>query len=381
MNVEQTKRTIKGLPAKRSILIRSRHGLGKSEVVRQVCAELSQTTGKPHIYTDIRLSQREAGDVIGLPRVMETFSMQQTTFVDGRLEQQAATIKNCMIHDLPMFFPRDPNAYGILHLDEIDRACREVQQCAFELVLDRRLNGVYLPENIRVVACINGDQDIYSVLQLDPALLDRFVVVDFKPTVPEWMTHAESIGVHDAIVKYLTKFGSDLDTPENIESGKVYQSRRSWVALSNDIQHMASNGADPLKDLDYLTLLSGGYIGVTTAINFVEFIRKEYKVFSPEDILDKWDREMAEDFSKSHPAEVAFYTKELVKYISKEKVKLTKKQQVNLTAFLKAIPKESASGFWSHFSTQCREQATQWYKDKEVSEYITALIFKSEALK
>lgn len=380
MNVEQTKRTIKGLPAKRSILIRSRHGLGKSEVVRQVCAELSQTTGKPHIYTDIRLSQREAGDVIGMPRAVESFSLQQTTFTDGRMEQQAATIKNCMIHELPLFFPRDPNACGILHLDEIDRACREVQQCAFELVLDRRLNGIYLPENVRVVACINGDQDIYSVLQMDPALLDRFVVIDFKPTVPEWMAHAESIGVHDAILKYLTKFSSDLDTPENIESGKVYPSRRSWVALSYDIQHMTTNGSDPLKDLDYLTLLSGGYIGVTTAINFVEFIRKEYKVFSPEDILDGWDQETSKAFAKAPPAEVAFYIKELVKYISK--IKLTKKQQTNLTAFLKTIPKESASGFWSHLSTDCRDQATAWYNgNKEVSEYITSLIFKREALK
>jgi hypothetical protein len=251
------------------------------------------------------------------------------------------------------------------------------------MVLDYRLNFHEIPMGWRVVSAINADADIYSVIQIDPALMDRFLVIWFKPTVPEWLSHAEKISVHDCVMKYITKFTSDLDSPEKLEPMKRYPSRRSWVSLSDAIQYMITLGVDPMKDLDYLTLVATGYVGGTTAINFIEFIRKDYRVFTAEDILNKFTKEMEDAFKDMLVTEMAFYNKEIVGYIVKNKVKtLTEKQGRNLLKYYTLIPKEAASGFWGDFTKQARDVATAWFKSiKEVQEYTSTLIFKEAAMK
>lgn len=389
MNVTQTKFTLKYQPPRKSVLIIGRHGIGKSQVVAQSAAERSTELKKPFGFLDIRLSQREVGDIIGMPRAVETFDVTRYSYVDGKSVKVGETIKNVTINDLPTWFPTDPESYGYIFIDELDRASRDVQQAAFELVLDYRLNFHELPQGWRVVSAINADQDVYSVIQIDPALMDRFLVIWFKPTVPEWLTHAQSIGVHDAIVKYITKFSNDLDSPDKMEPMKRYPSRRSWVALSDWMKHLADNGYDALKDLDYLTLLASGEVGQTTAINFIEFIRKDYRVFSAEDILNKYSKEMDEIFTKAIVTEVTFYNKEIVAYIvgnftkeGKAVKQLSKKQSENLLKYYKAIPKEAASGFWGQFTKEAREVATAWFQSNpEVQQYTSEMIYKDAALK
>jgi len=403
MNVEQTKLTLKFLPPRQSILIIGRHGLGKSQVVAQTTRELSMERGTPYEFIDIRLSQREVGDIIGMPRRSDTFEVVRTVYKDGSLVEVKETVQNVSLNDLPLWFPQDPDSHGILFLDELDRATRDVQQAAFEAVLDYRMNLHHIPIGWRVVSAINGDQDVYSVQQIDPALLDRFLVINFRPTVPEWLDWAkgkspatpanlhsvddarwltEDRQIHDAVIKYISKHSSDLDTPEAIEPGlKVYQSRRSWVLFSNTIHYMKACGKDILKDLDYLLLLASGYIGTTLASNFMSFVQKDYKVYTPEDILNKWGKEMEDDLERFEPAEIVFYGKELAKYIGENKVKLSKRQSENLKKFYFAIPKEAASAFWSDFTANCRDEATKWYRsDPEITKRTLALVRKKDAL-
>ena len=360
MNVTQTKFTIKNFPKRRSILLRARHGLGKSEVVRQCAAELSIETGIQHELIDIRLSQREPGDIIGYPESVPTFDLTKTVYQSGKPVQVVETIQNVMLHNLPVWFPRNKDAHGILFLDELDRAQRESQQAGFEMVLDYRLNLHDLPENIRVVAAINAE-DIYSVLPLDLALINRFLVVDFKPTVAEWMDHAGSMGVHDSILKYLAKIPTDLDSPLNMEPGKIYQSRRSWVMLSDAIKSFLDKGHNVLKDLDYLVLLARGYLSGHVAESFTDFIRKDYKIYTPQDILEDWSQDMSLDFMSMLPNEVMFYGRGLTNYINDQKiVALNPKQSENMLNFFLAISREAQMGFWQMFISSCRKVATKW---------------------
>jgi len=383
MNVKETFRTLLGLPPRKSVLIESGHGLGKSQIVAQAAAAMSKKLGKTFGFIDIRLSQREVGDLIGMPRGMEKFTVTHKVFKDGIIAEESMVASNVTIYDLPHWFPQDPDSSGYLFLDELNRATREVQQAAFELALDYRLNFHTLPLGWRVIAAINDNMDVYSVLSVDPALYDRFLKIKFKPTVPEWLEHAESIGVHRAIMTYINKFTSDLDTPEKIETGTIYPSRRSWVQLSDCIKYMTDNKDDPLKDLDYLTLLASGYLGSSVAINFVEYVRNNYRVFSAEDILDKYTKEMEEAFKDMTVPEVTFYSKEIIRWVKEQKLtKLTKKQSDNLLKFLKAIPKEAASGFWGQATTDIRDVTTAWYKGTTgAQDYIYGFLSKEQSLK
>ena len=377
MNINQTIRTLMGLPPKHSVLIEGRHGIGKSEVVAQTAAAMSVRLGKPFGFIDIRLGQYEVGDLIGIPRAMDSFTVTHNVFDKGSLKSVEMVAKNVTAHDLPLWFPRDPDSYGFMFFDELNRGSRDTQQWAMQIVLDYKSNFVEVPKNWRVVAACNDDQDIYSILNLDPALYDRFLVIKFEPTVPEWLSHAEKIGVHDAVIKYISKFGTDLDVPDKVQSGIRYPSRRSWVKLSNTLHHMAENADDPLSDLDYLILLAGGYVGTTVSVNFKEFIQKDYKVYSAKEILDNFPK-LKDEFEKMIATDFTFYNKEIVGYIKKSKIeKLTKKQTDNLFLYVKTIPRETAAGFWSAFRTDCSKASAAWYgSSTEITDYMRGLFTK-----
>lgn len=376
MDIKNLKRTILGLPPKHSVLIEGPHGIGKSEVIAQCARELSGLLGKTFGFVDIRLGQYEVGDLIGIPRARDTFTITNTVFTNGEAVKQEVVAENVTAHDLPLWFPRDPDSFGFMFFDELNRGSRDTQQWAMQIVLDYKSNFVEVPVNWRVIAACNDNQDVYSVLGLDPALYDRFQVIKFQPTVPEWMEHAERIGVHDAIIKYIRKFPSDLDVPEKIESGKRYPSRRSWVKLSNTIKYMKERNDDPLADLDYLILLAGGYVGTTVSLNFTEFIKKEYKVYSGEEIVNNFPK-LKEDFEKMIVTDFTFYNKEVVSFLKKDNVKLTKKQEGNLFGFVKIMPREAAAGFWADFRKECPAESVRWYKSsEEITNYVRDLLNK-----
>jgi hypothetical protein len=366
-----------GLPPKHSVLIEGRHGIGKSEIVAQVAAMQSQKIGVPFGLVDIRLGQYEVGDLIGIPTRRDTYTVTNKVFNKGSLESVETVAKDVTVHDLPLWFPRDPKSYGYMFFDELNRGSRDTQQWAMQIVLDYKSNFVEVPENWRVISACNDDQDIYSILNLDPALYDRFLVIKFMPTVPEWLAYAEKNKVHNAILKYISKFGSDLDVPDKVEPGIRYPSRRSWVKFSNTLKFMADQEDDPLSDLDYLILLGGGYVGMTVSVNFKEFIQKEYKVYSATEILNNFPK-LKEDFEKMIATDFTFYNKEIVGHIKKSKIeKLTKKQTDNLFLYVKTIPRETAAGFWSAFRTDCSKASAAWYgSSMEITDYMRGLFTK-----
>ena len=389
MNVKDTIRTLMGLPPRISVLLESDHGLGKSSVVAQVAAQLSKVTKKTFGFIDFRLAQCEVGDLIGMMRHVPAGEINVSVYKDGVRKEETRKIVNATIHDLAEWFPTDPDSCGILFLDELPRAPRDVQNAVLELALDYRFHFHELPVGWRVVSAANANMDVYSGTQLDPALYDRFLKVQFKPTFDEWFAYAEKEDVHRAILTYLTKFTADLGLDSQPEAGKITPTPRSWCKLSTCIKYMVEKGDDVMRDHNYLTLLAKGYIG-DIAVNFVDYIKKNYKVYNAEDILNKFTKEIQDDFKSMLVTEIAFYTKEICDYVVKQDKVLTKKQGENLYKFITSIDKEAASGFWSSFSSQCSKAAPAWYKqDMEidgkkghlVQDYISGFLSKKEALK
>lgn len=380
MNVQATKMTIKNLPPRISVLLESNHGLGKSEVMRQIAQELSTELDKTFGFIDFRLAQCEVPDIIGMMRHVDAGEVTHTVFKNGVKSPETHTVKNVTLHDTAEWFPTDPDSCGILFLDELTRAPRDIQNAVMELALDYRYHFKELPIGWRVVAAVNQNMDIYQGTIMDPALYDRFLKINFKPTIPEWLEYAENVGCHKAITTYINKFSSDL-MPEKIEPGVICPTPRSWISLSKVITYMADHGMDPLKDLDYLTLLSGGYLGSTISINFVDYIKKNYKVHNGSDLVNNFPT-FQEEFKEMVVTEIAFYSSEIVKYIKNLKKPLTTKQHKNLLLYIKAIPKEAASGFYSDFLKNCRDLCTKWFEhSKEVSDYIYTILNKSAAMK
>ena len=256
------------LPADTSILIRGPHGIGKSMLVHQIANTIVISNGDVGLdVIDRRLAQMTEGDMIGLPEL-----------VDGvtRFAPNDWLLRAC----------REP---VVIFLDELNRATQEVQQCAFQLVLDRELNGNVLHPETRIFCAINDSAE-YQVTEMDPALLDRFWVVDLEPTKDDWIAWARENGVDDVIIEFITDNGAHLRHTAQIEPGKVYPTPRSYEKLDSSLRYI---GWEPSALAGSETpngfyALCNGYIGLEAALVFKDFVTNYELQISALDILDSW---------------------------------------------------------------------------------------------
>ena len=319
MNALQTQLFLQRLPGDKSIMLRAKHGVGKSSVVKQTAMNMGVG------FHDVRLSQCEVGDIKGLPHL--DVANKRTEFLK------------------PYWWPRDPNSKGILFFDELNRASKDVLQAVFEICLDRRLDGESLPEGWRVVAAINADDD-YDVIELDPALLDRWFVIDFDPTVKEWIEWARKSKVHPAVVEYIARNNNHLDPQVgSMQSGEVYPSRRSWHALSQSIQAMGLE----TDDEGLLTQTAKGWVGRALAVGFSRFMTNEFCQLKPADVLDKYEEFLPKIEAACSDIEVisALANSVIEELANREKKNISEKQLSALKEFFKLIPKDVASSMWT----------------------------------
>jgi hypothetical protein len=75
---------------------------------------------------------------------------------------------------------------GILFLDEINTAPPAVQAALLRVVLERRVGDVKLPDRVRIIAAANPPELAAGGWELAPALANRFVHLQFKPTATQW---------------------------------------------------------------------------------------------------------------------------------------------------------------------------------------------------
>lgn len=339
MNVSMTKRIITQMPGDKSIMLRAKHGVGKSSVIKQCATENGMS------YHDVRLSQCEVGDIKGLPL----------------LDEKAGTTRFLK----PYWWPRDMASKGILFFDELNRASKDVLQAVFEICLDRRLDGEALPEGWRVVAAINADDD-YDVAELDPALLDRWFIIDFDPSPKEWIDWARSAKVHPAVVEFVSRNNSLLDPPVgNLDAGRVYPSRRSWVAMSDTLIGM--NLTDDTDGI--ITQTAKGWLGREIGVVFPKFMLNEFSQLKPSDVLDKYDEYVQKIESACSDIEVvAALANSVTAEINERSAARMKEKQVdNLKKFFALLPKDVAASFWQDLlkNPKSKKIAMTWQADPE----------------
>ena len=250
------------LPADISIMIRGPHGVGKSQIFKQVADKLGLQ------MVDRRLSQMTEGDLLGLPEL-----------TDG--------VTRFCPPDWFMDCCKNPRA---LLLDAYNRATQEVLQTAMQITLDRELNGWKLHPETRVWAAINASAE-YVVNELDPAQADRFWTIDLEPTVEDWLNWAVGAGVDSVIIDFIRQHPGHLEHKSQMEPGKVYPSRRSWDRLDRALKgaRMApSEVAGGAPDGFYPICL--GFIGIEGALTLRDFVKNYDSVISAEDLLNNWKK-------------------------------------------------------------------------------------------
>lgn len=326
MSIKTFLDTASRLPVTDSILLRGPHGIGKSQVVRQLAKLLSKSTGVSGLseVVDRRLSQMSEGDMIGLPST------------DGEVTR----------FNPPAWYKDACDRPVTLFLDEINRATPEVMQAAFQVVLDRELNGWKLHPETRVFAAVNNSA-AYTVNEMDPALLDRFWTIDLTPTVEDWITWARDGQVHSVIIDFIAGNERWLDCPKDSESGKVTPSRRSWERLSRAL--VSAGVADDPKNSAFYPLCLG-YVGTEATIAFHGFARTIDNQVTGEEVLADYGK-VKKKVEKLGQEKQNILIEKVSDYVTKNLKTLDEVQGSNLRDFMKDLPGELRVSAWSKLTT------------------------------
>jgi len=299
---------------KKPVLLRGRHGIGKSCVVYQAAAAI----GLPVV--ERRASQMTEGDLLGLPKT------------DGDVTSFCP----------PDWFAECCNEPRALFLDEIDRATTEVRQGIFELTDSRKLAGHNLHPDTVIFAAVNGGEhagaESYQVGEMDPAELDRWTVFDIEPSVEDWLTWGKE-NVDSLVWDFINNNRNHLEHKGDFEPNKVYPSRRSWDRLNECLA--AANLLTEASPTVFT--LASAFVGLEAAVAFNDFVQNYDRQVTVADILDDGKIEKTSDFSiNEHNA--------LVEKMEASDIfveTLADSQVTNLAAYFLTLPSEVAMKLWT----------------------------------
>ena len=302
------------IAAKYPVLIRGRHGIGKSELVYQKAKEL----GLPVI--ERRASQMTEGDLLGLPKVKNGV----TTWLAPEWLQTAC------------------NKPVVLFLDEVDRATTEVRQGIFELCDSRKIAGYTLHPDTLIFAAVNGGVHgaQYQVGEFDPAELDRYTVFDVEPTVEDWLDWSQG-KVAPYIWDFINNNHGHLEHKDEFEPNKKYPSRRSWVRLNKALAGLGDVSKFPHK---HLHVLVSGFVGMEAATALGDFIKCYKFQVSVEDLLDDGKLDLVEKFDNNQ--HLAMIQKMKEQKVFEEAMSDTRLK--NLADYFVSLPSEIAMTIWTN---------------------------------
>ncbi len=168
---------------------------------------------------------------------------------------------------------QEPNRLHILFFDEITNALPSIQGIAFNIVLDREVNGIWkLPDNARIVAAGNDMKDSLAANQLAEPLFNRFAHVYIKTTTESWLKWASENNIHPAIYSYIAyKNGETLRSKYDGE--KPNADPRKWEMASKMLY--ATGSPEMLRAL----------VGEDITREFIEFCKQE--VITLEDVINE----------------------------------------------------------------------------------------------
>jgi len=300
------------------ILLRGRHGVGKSEIVYQIAEKLELPV------VERRASQMTEGDLLGMPspELIEVNGEQASVFRPFAWFIQACT---------------EP---VVLFLDEVDRATQEVRHGIFELTDSRKLAGWVLHPDTVVVAAVNGGVhgEQYQVNEMDPAELDRYTVFDVEPSVEDWLDWAKD-NTDGMVWDFVNQNRNHLEHKEDYEPNKVYPSRRSWKRL-NDCLVSASllEESSPM-----LFNLATAFVGFEAAVSFNDFVKNYERNVTIEDVLDDGKIDATTEFDlNDHCALV-----EKMDAADVFKTELSSERIQNLANYAVTLPSEAFMKLWT----------------------------------
>lgn len=252
INSKELETLLEVTPSWQNIMLTGRHGIGKSQILT------NYFESKGMRVVALFLGQMsDPGDLLGLPTKDEATG--KTAFMP------------------PYWFPVDGQPV-VLFLDELNRARPEILQTVMDLVLNRKLAGRLLPEGSRIIsACNDGDE--YQLTDLDPALVSRFNIYTFRPSVEEWLLWATRKGLDERVINFIQTNPELLDRSGDTKEEQGLEKdpdRRAWEKVARVMENIS----DPKQVHQKIV---AGIVGVQAAARL--FLSLQKGLLTPQELL------------------------------------------------------------------------------------------------
>jgi hypothetical protein len=245
-------------PPEQNILLVGRHGIGKSEIITHFYRQRQNLPVIPFFLGQMS----DPGDLIGL------------------LHKDEASGRSVFLP--PYWWPKADQAV-VLFLDELNRARPEILQAVQDLTLNRTLAGKALPEGSIVIAAVNAGEE-YQLTELDPALVSRFNLYEFAPTVEDWLLWASEQKIDPRVLRFIQQHseyldGDSPDAEQAIASAGLLKTpdRRAWAKVSDFVCSHKT-----LEEIHFK--LIAGMVGSRASLAFRQSLAAEQSL-SPEQLL------------------------------------------------------------------------------------------------
>lgn len=326
LNATELSDVLRLTPSEQNLMLIGRHGIGKSQIITNYFKESHQK-----VVTFFLGQMSDPGDLIGLMHKNEATG--QSEFLP------------------PFWWPTEDEPI-VLFLDELNRARPEILQSVMDLTLNRTLAGKSLPVGSRVISAVNEGEE-YQLTDLDPALVSRFNVYEFAPTVEDWLVWANNEQLDERVVSFLQQNSEYLDGDPKAAASKQggfgteltsTPDRRSWARVAELIQ--------PVSNFTKVhTKLIAGIVGVNAAMMFAKSVQSNAMI-SAEDVLFRYASTKSR-LAKLMPHDFAALNERILLRIQKDDFKPAEKKKVlkNFNAYVELLVGSGHSESCAHLAS------------------------------
>lgn len=258
------------LHVKKVPMIHGSPGCGKSAIAHIVAAKHKLK------MIDVRLSQREPSDLLGLPNF----------YMDGaRQRARHVPMETFPLEGDPLPMMLDENGEGIfsldddgkkvyqyyngwlLFLDEINSSARETQAAAYQITLDRMVGQEKLHPRVKVMCAGNLETDGAIVEPMSTALQSRLCHLELVSDVEDWCKFATEKKFDYRVVSFIQFKPSALFDFKADHADRTFSAPRTLEFVSDYMLAYPN-----MEDEDALPIIAG-MIGTGQASELVNFCR------------------------------------------------------------------------------------------------------------
>ena len=334
----------RGILDVKPIFIFGAPGIGKTQIVAQVCDELGKELyGESLSLVNVDGENAEPVDFAGVPSVVEVEPMsKENPYGKG------ITRSNINVDILP-YDNGEGQRGGIIFIDELNRMPREVIKIFMKLAQSRRIGNNYkVPSRWYIVAAGNRKEDDRgNIEELGTALRDRFEAVNFVPTIKGFRRYIETSRYKNVVLPELLDFLEfqpiyfhNLDPA--LRKTK-YPTPRAWVDASNSlrrvIRELESKGVTTIPE-DIIKKEFSKNVGNDATVAFLNFYTVAKDIPVKDLMLPYTDPDKAP--VPADKGDRPDYTHALFGAVMRKstEMKLTPKEVCNYAKWLERIDKE-----------------------------------------